>query len=319
MKYITKTDIETLRDRYDYIIGWGISDFQMERFYNPSMYSMDYLVNGVDKEIGSIVCGNKVYDVSLFDSLDKNKRFLFIIFTNMEDIITNQITKTLGHDNYDYIVNRLICSGDHPKGFYYSASGEDLIIKDILCKLNISHPKYIDIGVCHPVVSNNTFMFHELGGNGVLVEPNPYMAKIASEYRPNDIVCNVGVTSTGNSELQYVMHRTHPGINHILREGEDLSSGDLSIHSVNVININELLSEQRCEDFDILDIDIEGMDYEVLEAIDFSRFRIKIICHELWGSHDYRKLLMSRGYTPWMRTMENSIYVKNEEAAKILK
>ncbi|WP_026670923.1 FkbM family methyltransferase [Butyrivibrio sp. AE3006] len=315
MRYITSTKIEDIRDRYDLIIGWGNSNFHYERFYNPSMYKIDYIINGLNRDIGKVICGNQIFGTDKVSEIKDEQRLLIIIYSNIEDVVMGQLEEYLKGKQYDTIVSRLICSGTHPKGFTYSSDGEDVIVLDLLNKMGISNPRYMDIGVCHPVASNNTFLFYDNGFSGVLVEPNPSMAGLAKAYRSRDVIENVGVTAGADGKLQYVMRKVHPGINHILREGEKIDERLDKIIDIDTININKLLEKNKCEELDYLDIDIEGMDYDVINSVDFHKFKIKVICAEYkgWGENrDFRAMMQTHGYVHYMTTMENHIYLRED-------
>ena len=75
----------------------------------------------------------------------------------------------------------------------YSESGEDLLFLQLTDRLKLEDPTYLDIGVCHPVIRNNTYMLYERGyKKGVLVEPNPDMCELIKKYRPENILLNIG-------------------------------------------------------------------------------------------------------------------------------
>ena len=274
MRYIKRTSIEEIKKNYDIIVGWGNSVVEFERFYNPSLYKLDYLINGQSLNTGEVICGCKVYPPTILNEIkESGKKICFIIFPNIEVECTKQIELFIS--DADTIVGRLIDCGSN---YNYASDVEDIIIMDLLKKLDITDPYYMDIGVCHPIIRNNTYLMYERGNiNGVLVEPNPVMVQLAKEYRSNNKILNLGVTSTHNSVLPYVSGK-NPGLNHFKKFGEVIDNSAEEILNIPVLNINHLLEENSCEFLDVLDIDIEGMDFDVLDAIDYDRFKIKIIC-----------------------------------------
>ena len=60
MKFLTKTNIDKIKDHYDYIIAWGHSDTYMEQYYTPLMYRIDYVINGLGQHVGEYVSGHKI-------------------------------------------------------------------------------------------------------------------------------------------------------------------------------------------------------------------------------------------------------------------
>ncbi len=312
MRYTKKTSIEEIRRTHDVVIGWGNSAVQFERYYNPALYKLDGIINGESIHIGKVVCGCTINPPEYLKQFS-GERICVIIYPNIENRCLEQIQEIV--PGADSIVGRLVdCKLPHQQ--YYSSDAEDLILIHLLEKLQISDPHYMDIGVCHPVISNNTYLLYEKGlgkGHGILVEPNPVMAGLAKEYRPDNKILNVGVTSGKNGTLQYCSGK-YPGLNRFLREGDTPTPGS-DVLKLPVLNINQILEENGCENLDVLDIDIEGMDYEVLNSIDFNRYRISIICAEYknrYGTGDMDCMMAEKGYIHWMSTRENHIYLRKE-------
>lgn len=310
MKYTKKTSIEEIRATHDVVIGGGNSIVQFERFYNPALYKLDGLINGQSRNVGKTVCG---YTINPPEYLERfaGKRICVIIYPNIENECLEQIGKIA--PEADSIVGRLVDNKLSHQEFYAS-DAEDKIFLHLLEKLGITDPYYMDIGVCHPVVANNTYLLYEKGlKHGILVEPNPVMAGLAKEYRPDNQLLNVGVTAGENGILKYCSG-VRPGKNYFLREGAAPEEG-YRVMELPVLNINQILKENGCEDLDLLDIDIEGMDYEVLNAIDFDKYRIRIVCAEYrnrYGTGDMDCMMNEKGYIHWMSTRENHIYLRKE-------
>ena len=309
MKYIERTKVEYLRERYDVLVGWGNSVVEFERKYNPSLYKLDYVINGQGKNVGDIICGCKISSPGVVKEF-MGKKVCVIIYPNIEQECLDQIYKIL--PDADTIIGRLVDVGE---SYNYSSDIEDLTFVKIITALNISDPVYMDIGVCHPVVRNNTYLLYERGfKRGFLVEPNPVMVNLLKEYRSENVVLDVGACAGKETSLTYVME-TLPGLNHFLRDGEIIAGETLQIP---VKNINDIFEEHKIFSLDILDIDTEGMDYELLEALNLERYKIKVVCAEKWNeSRETLYALMKRkGYIHFMSTKENQIYIRKDEFEK---
>lgn len=312
MKYTKKTSIEKLRSYYDLIVGWGTTMIEYQNRYNPTHYKLDYLINGKGTNIGQVLCGNQTYDTSVLEQY-RDKKVCIIIYQNKEPEIQRQIQSIL--PNADTIVSRLVEVAGIDN--YYARSQEDMIMLDLLHKLNIKNPAYADIGVCHPVVRNNTYLFYENGyTNGLLVEPNPEMIELIKEYRPKNRILTCGATAEEDTTLTYYYSHL-PGLNTFLEDiarERDILDNKLEIP---VRNINTILKEHFKTGLDVLDIDTEGMDFELLQALDTDSLNVKIICAEVY----YRELkdcLENKGFVHYFSTKENRIYVRKSELEKIL-
>jgi hypothetical protein len=68
------------------------------------------------------------------------------------------------------------------------------------------------------------------------------------------------------------------------------------VRSVPAVTINEVLERHFPQGVDLIDIDVEGLDFEVLQEIDFERFRPRLISVEIHGGH-YAQKEAAGGYT----------------------
>ena len=84
------------------------------------------------------------------------------------------------------------------------------------------------------------------------------------------------------------------------------------------MNINRILEENCTKAPDIIDIDTESMDFEILEALDTERFRVKLICVEVRGREaEFSQMMEKKGYVHYMSTIENTLYIAKETAEQL--
>jgi len=314
MQYTNKTCVNALRKNYDILIGWGTAPLEFEKRYNPTLYTLDYLVNGKNDNIGQVSCGHIISDMNTISQF-ADKKVCVIIFHNKEPEILQQIHNLL--PNADTIIARLIVVDNITNS--YSRDREDLIMFDLIKKICPGDFSYMDIGVCHPVIRNNTYLFYDNNyTNGLLVEPNPEMAELAKIYRPKNNMLVCGASAGEESSLTYYQGDV-PGLNTFCKEVAE-KRGILSNKTeIPVKNINYII-ETNFETYpDILDIDTEGMDYELLQALDTDKYKIKIICAEVASPSTIKACLAEKGYVHYCTTTENHIYIRKEELDKILR
>lgn len=162
---------------------------------------------------------------------------------------------------------------------------------------------YIDIGASHPFRISNTYGLYELGWHGIAIDPIPEFEPMYKKLRPRDKFLNIGV---GPKKGSFVYFELIPSV---------LSSFDADVvenlitskkatllreTKIDVIKPNQLF-ENYAQDqhIDFLSIDVEGLDLQILEAIDFSSYRPSLICVEFNTEHDKLaiiKLLNSNDY-----------------------
>jgi FkbM family methyltransferase len=168
----------------------------------------------------------------------------------------------------------------------YSQAGEDQVVRYLFNLLHILQPSYLDIGVNHPVVGNNTYYFYLRGSKGVCVEPDPGFYSLIKKYRGRDRVLQVGIGSDETSEaLLYIFPHPYSGWNTFSKE-EALSRqnesgiGFAKSQRVPLLAINSVIEKYFDPHPNFISIDVEGMDLAILQSLDFSRFKPEVICVE---------------------------------------
>lgn len=206
----------------------------------------------------------------------------------------------------------------------YSQLGEDRTIAYYLKYLKIKDSiSYVDIGANHPFIYSNTALLDEIFhiNKGILIEPNYDMFLELKKNR--HVVCeNIGITGNemgeGENELVfYVMNESTLNTFKYeeVKENEQRGYKLLETRKVPVMHINDLLKKYFENDvIDVLTIDVEGMDDEIVKAIDYEKYQPLLMCVET--SHADRDAIDTfmdgKGYKVFGLTCENTIYVKKE-------
>lgn len=212
----------------------------------------------------------------------------------------------------------------------YAQSGEDLILAHLFYKLNISKPKYLDIGANHPEYISNTYYFYMRGSTGVCIEPNPDLFEKIKKNRPNDIVLNVGIGTSTNSTIAdfYLFPESASGLSTFSKEEAEYWS-DTGMKNIGKIiykdilqiplrPINDILKEHFIKAPDLISIDVEGLDYEILQSIDFDTYKPITLCVETLGydnnQREFKKkeiisFVERKGYDVYADTHVNTIFL----------
>lgn len=216
----------------------------------------------------------------------------------------------------------------NPKKFEqttYSQLGEDINIRRILSskfKIRSEYKGfYVDVGAFHPFKFSNTYNFYLAGWHGINVEPNPVNFKLISQFRPNDININMGI-SQQEELLSYHMY-DRPAFNTFceitaseLRKRKDLEL--LEVRKIETTTLSNLLMiNAPIQEIDFLSIDTEGFDLKVLSSLDFSKWAPKIICIEenmlqfrAYSESDIYKFLTPLGYQLSSIVAKSVIYTR---------
>jgi hypothetical protein len=175
----------------------------------------------------------------------------------------------------------------------FSQHGEDIFLNEYFA----SHSKgfYVDIGSSHPFRISNTYNLYRRGWSGIAVDAIPTFTWLYRLWRPRDVFVNVGI---GADAGRMTYNELTPSVLSSFDEGyvkRLVETGEAAIHrryEVNVITPNTLL-ERYCNGrkIDFLSIDVEGLDYAILRAIDFAQFRPSLISVEFNSEDDRHAML----------------------------
>ena len=164
----------------------------------------------------------------------------------------------------------------------YSQCGEDLIVNYIFNTMKIAHPTYLDIGAHHPCFLSNTYLFYRQGSRGVSIEPDPFLFSKIKRARGRDVNLNIGLASQhGSLKLHVFSSRTlntfsEDEAKRYIQEGHE----QIASHEIEVLTFEEVIKQHFDHTPDFVSLDVEGMDMEILQSIDFSRNQPTVFCIE---------------------------------------
>jgi FkbM family methyltransferase len=215
----------------------------------------------------------------------------------------------------------------------YSQFGEDLIIANLFYKIGLHKPFYLDIGANEPKFISNTYYFYERGGSGVLIEPNPHLYRKIRRQRPKDKVLNVGIGVNEVQEANFYMFPNYANGLSTFSESEARHWQEIGMKGLGkiplekiiklpLVPINSILEKYFSErEIDILSLDVEGLDFDILETFDFSRYQPKIICVETLEYDDDQngiknnkiiEYITSKNYVVYADTRVNTIFCRKD-------
>lgn len=197
-----------------------------------------------------------------------------------------------------------------------SFNGEDLALARYLPEVN---GKYLDIGSGDPVQGSNTYLFYKRGWSGITIDPLTRATRKHKRKRKRDqqIIACVSDLSFKNAEVLFYEYDADDFSTTSEQRFLELQAQGVTpkvIRKVKAIFLKELeLKTNPLEAF-LLDIDIEGDEFSVLNTLDWVNFLPRVIAVEEWKSPIYvitkvRTLLESKGYLLEARASVTSIYV----------
>jgi len=171
---------------------------------------------------------------------------------------------------------------------------EDLYLRRVFGE--VTKGFYVDVGAHDGRFVSNTFGLYQDGWQGICIEPNPVSFATLRRLRPRDICLNVGV---GRSATPRIL-RWKTGI----PEGSSFESPEgANAHVVRVESLHRIMTEHTVPPrFELLSVDVEGMEIEVLSTVDWAvhRPRVVIVEYNTQGKVvlESLDLLLPFGYRP---------------------
>lgn len=208
----------------------------------------------------------------------------------------------------------------------FSQEGEDLVLNRLFDYVfGQDQGFYVDVGAHHPQRFSNTYFFYLKGWRGINIDAMPGSMKCFDKLRPYDINIEAAISNQIEHLTYYIFNE--PALNSFsetLSISRDNDSNYFSeYHIVNKKQIktqklSKILDEHlpQGQNIDFLNIDVEGLDYQVLLSNDWSRYKPKIILIEelsasLWSVPQQSKtfyLLQQQGYELFAKTCNTLFY-----------
>lgn len=272
---------------------------------------------------GSISALQSDYAASKLKGIARSEKLADILLELMDMPENQHLKETVDLDDF-WNEGKFIMLNKHS----YSQTGEDSIIAHIVTLLGIPFDQctYLDLGANQPKEMSNTYFFYAKGASGVLVEANPYLAQKLHTVRSRDVVLNncVGVVSgkmVGFNILNVDGLSTQGDVNEIMRNNPVVRVEEtVEVESISVPDIAQKYFRQAPT---ILNIDLEGIEMEVLNSIDFCEFRPLIIITEMIPysmqlvvgnkNQEIVDYLKDKGYVEYAFTGINSIFLDTHQ------
>ena len=200
-------------------------------------------------------------------------------------------------------------------GNHYAQSGEDGIVEYIAewMQIPLSEVTYLDLGANHAKYLSNTCHFYEHGAHGVLVEANPQLIKELKEQRPRDIVLNYCVGKKGGEKIPFYILDKDGLSSFDYKKVEECIATTPSLKlrdtvEVETITVSEILERYFDQAPVLVNLDIEGIELEVLKNFPFEQYRPLIFIVE---TIPYRpKLVIGEKETDVLEYMKSVGYIE---------
>jgi len=157
--------------------------------------------------------------------------------------------------------------------------------------------KFVDIGCFHPTRHNNTYTMYKKGWHGINIDLNPLTIELFNFFRIRDININIAISDKEESKILYFIDELNTQntleVNHLsfLKKHHNIREEEISQQQIKTKRLDKILDNYNFNNIDFMNIDVEGHELNVLNSIDFSKYKIKFICIEMIDHNEHANLI----------------------------
>jgi FkbM family methyltransferase len=185
---------------------------------------------------------------------------------------------------------------------------------------NIHSPGYfVDIGAHDGITGNNTFLFEQLGWDGICFEPLPLVYEKLKTNRKCQTK-QIALTDKVGKEQFFMIEGYSEMLSglvsnyeqeHIFRINKELEEFEQKYDYIEV-ECSTFNKEIKNTKIDILSIDTEGSEFKIIQNINFDKYQISFLIFEMnYYNKELINLLNTKNFTLVHRTGPDLIYKNN--------
>jgi FkbM family methyltransferase len=182
---------------------------------------------------------------------------------------------------------------------------------------------FVEVGAARPDYLSVSALYRSLGWSVIAIEPNPAFCELHRKrgYQVLEYACGnhdedaVDFCVVNSHGIQYengeVSYESLSSLAIKDAYANTSSNFDVSKIKVNLRRLDTILATHASdiEHIDILSVDVEGWELEVLEGLNFERYKPRVMVIEnLFRDKKYRAYMRARGYRLWRCVRPNDIY-----------
>ncbi|MFZ4071373.1 MAG: FkbM family methyltransferase [Caulobacterales bacterium] len=161
----------------------------------------------------------------------------------------------------------------------YAQNFEDVLLNR--CFDGQQQGYYIDIGAGHPIQDSVTYWFYRRGWTGINVDASELMFNALSRYRRRDINERAVVLSQSSAVTFYDSGLS--GLSSISSKLSEISRArgfGVSSTVMRSRTLTSICEQHKVDSIDFLKIDVEGAELEVINGMNFDRWRPRVVVIE---------------------------------------
>ncbi len=224
--------------------------------------------------------------------------------------------------------------GDDYYRVSFSQEGEDLLLLSFFDWKKSGF--YVDVGAHHPRKYSNTQALYSRGWSGINIDAMPGSMKPFQESRPRDVNLEVAISDAQRVLTFYEFNE--PAMSGFdpdtvrIRDGfvpagvsSDRMFRVVSERLITTVTLADVLDAHlpAGREIDFMNVDVEGLDYEVLASNDWDKYRPIVVLAEDpsvvslddLASSRMVQFLRDRGYVPLCKTRLTLFFVRQDRLA----
>lgn len=222
----------------------------------------------------------------------------------MKQPIKSWIKRTLGPKGFARVKKVIDVLLPHWRGGY-SQFGEDRFLAEYF--KNTARGQYVDVGAFHPRQFSNTYWLYRRGWSGINLDATPGSMELFRLLRPRDHNVECAITADGR-EITFANWGTNSENTARPEQIQGVAAEKGQPMSLTRLPSRTLTEVLRAHaglrpDFELLSVDVEGMDLEVLQSLDWTAYHPRLVIAEQFGksidevlSSEVYRFLRERGY-----------------------
>ena len=159
--------------------------------------------------------------------------------------------------------------------------GEDLQVLELT--KNIKNGFYVDAGCYHPTHLSNTFLLYKKNWNGINIDVSELSISLFNFMRSNDLNMNLAISNFEGEVTIYHQKKMSQLTTINKKISTERMQGKIKERKIKSQKLTTVLNNSKYKNrkIDFLNIDVEGVDLEVLKSLDFKVYRPRVICIEI--------------------------------------
>jgi len=166
--------------------------------------------------------------------------------------------------------------------YTWSFEGQDRILMSLF--RNFEKGIYVDVGCNDPKINNNTYALYEMGWRGYGIDGSNEFEELWRENRPRDKYISAVISnhSKNINFYKFTDNTNSTGDENTFYRYKKRLGDPVSEEIVRTTTLEEIFDTVKLDhNFNLLTIDVEGMDYEAIQGLNLHKYRPQVILVEL--------------------------------------